>query len=57
VREPNDSGAPMELKVLGFLRSPFERRMAVVLGEQLRGWEGFPYVVRLRVVGAELPAR
>jgi hypothetical protein len=40
--------------VLGFVRSPFERRMAVVLGEQRRGWEGFPYVVRLRVVGAEL---
>jgi hypothetical protein len=57
VRKPNDHGAPMDLKVLGFVRSPFERRMAVVLGEHLRGWEGFPYVVRLRVVGAELPPR
>ena len=55
VRKPDDYGAPLGLKVLGFVRSPFERRMAVVLGELLRGWEGFPYVVRLHVVGAELP--
>ncbi|HEX8824022.1 MAG TPA: hypothetical protein VF794_29150 [Archangium sp.] len=29
VREPDDLFAPLGLKVLGFVRSPFERRLAV----------------------------
>jgi hypothetical protein len=56
VRKPDDLFAPLDLKVLGFVRSPFERRrMAVVLGEMRRGWEGIPYVIQVHVVGAELP--
>jgi hypothetical protein len=54
-RKPEDLFAPLDLKVLGYLRSPYERRLAVVLGELRRGWEGHPYVVRLHVVGAQLP--
>jgi hypothetical protein len=45
-RKLDDLFAPLNLKVLGYLRSPYERRPVVVLGELRWGWED--------MVGAEL---
>ena len=38
----------------GILPSPFEARVAVVLVETHRGWEGPPNITRLKVIGASL---
>lgn len=45
---------PGQVKSQGYLRSPYESRIAVLLEETWRGWEAFPFVVRLRFAGADL---
>jgi hypothetical protein len=42
---------------LGYLPSPLERRVAVVLYQDARGWEGPPNTIRLHVTGADLNSR
>lgn len=36
------------------LRSPFEERIAIVLSQTQRGWEGPPHITRITIVGADL---
>ena len=38
----------------GYIRSPFERRVAVLLVQVQRGWEGYLYVFKVKFVGASL---
>jgi hypothetical protein len=45
---------PLEMKVLGYTKSPFEPRIAVVLIEVHRGYEGPPHTTHIRVVGSSL---
>jgi hypothetical protein len=49
-----DEGSPLDMKVLGYLKSPFEPRVAVVLAEVWRGYEGPPHTTHLNVVGSSL---
>lgn len=45
---------PLKVGLLGYVRSPFEARIAVVLMKVMRGWEGPPHTGRLQIVGASL---
>jgi len=45
---------PLDMKVMGYLRSPFEPRIAVILVEVSRGYEGPPHITHINVVGASL---
>jgi hypothetical protein len=45
---------PLDVKVLGYLQSPFEPRIAVILLEAYRGYEGPPHVGAVKVAGASL---
>jgi hypothetical protein len=47
---------PLGVRVLGYLKSPYEPRVAVVLAEAWRGYEGPPHVTHVGVVGASLTA-
>ena len=42
------------LEIVGFLQSPFERRIVVLVSEIHRGWEGPPNVVVLRLFAVSL---
>lgn len=44
----------MDAEVGGVLRSPFEDRIAVILSQTQRGWEGPPHITRISIVGADL---
>jgi hypothetical protein len=45
---------PLDVKVLGYLKSPYEPRVAVIVAEVWRGYEGPPHVTCLKVVGSSL---
>lgn len=45
---------PLEVSSPGYLASPFEDRVAVVVQETWRGWEGPPGTARFRLVGCHL---
>lgn len=49
-----DEILPLDMKVLGYLKSPFEPRVAVVMVEIWRGWEGPPHTTHTTIVGASL---
>jgi len=49
-----EDGLPLDLKVLGYLKSPFEPRIAVILIDVWRGYEGPPHVTHTTVVGSSL---
>lgn len=44
----------LQTTVLGVFRSPYEARIAVLEGEEQRGYEGPPNVLRLQLVGCHL---
>lgn len=44
----------MNAQIGAVLQSPFEPRIAVILVETKRGWEGPPHITQLRVIGADL---
>lgn len=46
--------SPLDLKVLGYLKSPFEPRIAVMMIEVNRGYEGPPHTTHIQIVGASL---
>ena len=50
----DSEAAPLELKVLGYVKSPFEPRVAVVMIEIWRGYEGPPHTTRVKIVGSSL---
>jgi hypothetical protein len=47
-------GRPLYVGMLGYLKSPFEPRIAVVLMKVMRGWEGPPHTGEVQIVGASL---
>lgn len=49
-----DEGSPLDMKVLGYLQSPFEPRVAVVMIAVWRGYEGPPHTTHVTIVGASL---
>ena len=46
--------SPLDVGVIGALKSPFENRVAVVMIEINRGWEGPPHTADISIVGADL---
>jgi hypothetical protein len=50
----DQDATPLELKVLGYLKSPFEPRIAVMLTEIHRGYEGPPHTTHIKIVGSSL---
>jgi hypothetical protein len=46
--------SPLDLKVLGYTKSPFEPRIAVVMIEIHRGYEGPPHTTHIKIVGSSL---
>jgi hypothetical protein len=48
---------PLDLKVLGYLKSPYEPRVAVLMVEVWRGYEGPPHTTQIKVAGASLTTR
>ena len=45
---------PLYVGMIGYLKSPFEPRVAIILVEIYRGYEGPPHVGSVRIVGASL---
>jgi hypothetical protein len=45
---------PLHVGMVGYVKSPFEPRIAVILMEIYRGWEGPPNTGTVRIVGASL---
>ena len=45
---------PLHVGLLGYVKSPFEQRIAVVLMKVIRGWEGPPHVGEVQIVGASV---
>lgn len=44
----------LDASVIGAIKSPFERRAAIVMAEVMRGYEGPPHTADLRLVGADM---
>lgn len=51
---PHDEGLPLYVGMVGYVQSPFEPRIAVILMEIFRGYEGPPNTGSVRIVGANL---
>jgi len=50
----SDTYPPLDIRVAGALKSPFVDRAAIVMLNVLRGWEGPPHTVDVKIVGADL---
>lgn len=48
---------PLDIKVLGYLKSPYEPRAAVIMIEVWRGYEGPPHRTNIQVAGSSLTTR
>jgi hypothetical protein len=49
-----DEAIPLYVGMVGYVKSPFEPRVAVILMEIYRGWEGPPNTGTVKIVGADL---
>ena len=38
----------------GVLKSPYENKVAVILVQTQRGWEGPPHITKIKIIGADL---
>lgn len=54
VYKKSDTNGFRTAEITGSLKSPFESRVAVIVVEVMRGWEGPPHTTRIKVVGATL---
>lgn len=45
---------PLDMKVLAYSKSPYEERIAIILIEVHRGWEGPPHTGHVKIAGASL---
>lgn len=54
LNETHPEVRPLSVGLLGYLKSPFEPRVAVVLMNIIRGWEGPPHTGDVQIVGASL---
>ena len=52
--EPWYSSVVHDIGVIGFLQSPYEDRIAILIYEENRGWEGPPHVRSIKIIGADL---
>jgi hypothetical protein len=52
--DSEDDPQPLEMKVMGYTKSPFEPRIAVLLIEVHRGYEGPPHTTHIKIVGSSL---
>ena len=43
-----------DYKILGYIKSPFTDRVAVIAAWIVRGWEGPPNVINLKIIGSSL---
>lgn len=50
----NAEYGPLDVKVLGYLKSPYQPRVAVIMIEVWRGYEGPPHVTNVKIAGASL---
>ncbi|MEO8573020.1 MAG: hypothetical protein ABI481_03550 [Pyrinomonadaceae bacterium] len=46
--------SPLDAAVAGIFKSPFEKRVAVIMIKVQRGWEGPPHTVEAQIAGADL---
>jgi hypothetical protein len=46
--------SPLDVDVVGFMKSPFEDRIAIIVIEVYRGYEGPPHATSIEVAGASL---
>lgn len=52
---PNETTSPiMANKIMGYLKSPFENRIAILYSALKRGYEGPPNIVNLNIIGCNL---
>ncbi|HEX8920006.1 MAG TPA: hypothetical protein VF766_00925 [Pyrinomonadaceae bacterium] len=51
---PGEDGLPLYVGMVGYVQSPFEPRIAVILMEIYRGYEGPPNTGTVKIVGANL---
>jgi hypothetical protein len=49
-----DEAIPLYVGMVGYVKSPFEPRVAIILMEIYRGWEGPPNTGSVKIVGADL---
>lgn len=49
-----DETYPLDLDVVGYVKSPFEDRIAIILIQVFRGYEGPPHSTNIEVAGASL---
>ena len=49
-----EEAIPLYVGMVGYIKSPFEPRAAVILMEIYRGWEGPPNTGHVKIVGADL---
>jgi hypothetical protein len=49
-----DETFPLDVDVVGYVKSPFEDRIAMILIEVYRGYEGPPHATNIEVAGASL---
>jgi hypothetical protein len=49
-----EDGLPLYVGLLGYVKSPFEPRIAVIMIEIYRGYEGPPNIGNVKIVGAHL---
>ncbi|MBX3281535.1 MAG: hypothetical protein KF756_03570 [Acidobacteria bacterium] len=45
---------PLDASVLGAVKSPYEDRIAILLIEVRRGYEGPPHITQIKIIGADL---
>ena len=55
--DPKKVNSIRSAEISGVLLSPFESRVAVVVIETHRGWEGLPNITRIKIVGSDLKTR
>lgn len=54
VYKKEDTNGFRNAEITGSLKSPFESRVAVIVVEEMRGWEGPPNVTSIKISGATL---
>lgn len=50
----NDSYSFINNKIMGYIQSPYENRIAILYSALMRGYEGPPNVVKLSIIGCNL---
>lgn len=43
-----------DMNVVGYIKSPFEERVAIIASRVVRGWEGMPHITKIDMIGARI---